>query len=86
MRIVYIYGSDYYLLTMKIAQVLHCDGKQAVIRMDSLSKLKSRAYDMNGNQVGTLVRIFGPVSRPFGLVSLKGSLNSDKLEIRERWK
>ncbi|MEM0158369.1 MAG: H/ACA RNA-protein complex protein Gar1 [Thermoplasmataceae archaeon] len=69
---------------MKIVNVLSTDHMQAVVRMDRQLRLKSKVYDMQGNQIGTLVRVFGPVSHPFGLVSLKKPINEDRLEIRER--
>ena len=43
---------------------------QLVVRMQGLPKLKSKVFDGSGKNVGKIVRIFGPVKSPYGLVAI----------------
>ncbi len=47
---------------------------QIIVKMDGCPKLKSKVLDESGRNIGKLIRIFGPVKSPYGLVAVTGQL------------
>ncbi|MCL4438843.1 MAG: hypothetical protein M1616_05725 [Candidatus Thermoplasmatota archaeon] len=43
---------------------------QVIVKMEGCPKLKSRVLDSTGRNIGKLIRIFGPVKSPYGLVAV----------------
>jgi rRNA processing protein Gar1 len=51
-------------------EILNVRGKDVTIRLNDCVKMNSKIYDNTGRMVGKIVRIFGPVTSAYGLVSI----------------
>ncbi len=60
----------YEMLTEENLEIVHVMTKQLIIRAGQCTKIKAKVLDENDNTVGRLMKIFGPVSNPYGLVNL----------------
>lgn len=59
-------------------EISHRLDNQLVVKMKGCPKIRSKVYDSKGNNVGRLIRIFGPVSSPYGLVSVSKPVDADE--------
>ena len=58
------------MLATENLEIVHVMSKQLVIRAGQCTKIKAKILDENDKTVGRLMKIFGPVSNPYGLVNL----------------
>lgn len=58
--------------------ISHRLDNQLVVKMSQCPKLRSKVYDSNGNSVGRLIRIFGPVNSPYGLIAVSKPVDGDE--------
>lgn len=56
--------------------------RQLVIRVGQCTKMKAKIVDENNKTVGRLMKVFGPVSNPYGLVNLNEEVSEpEKLRL-----
>ena len=51
-------------------EIVSMKNKEIVVRIKECIKMYAKAYDENGRNIGKLVRVFGPVSNPYGLIRI----------------
>lgn len=62
--------------------LVHRMNKQLVIRVGQCTKMKAKVVDENDKIVGRLMKIFGPVSNPYGLVNMNEDVSEpEKLRL-----
>ncbi len=57
-------------MEQKYIEIVHKLNKQLVIRVGQCTIMKAKIVDRDNKTVGRLMKIFGPVTNPYGLVSL----------------
>lgn len=65
--------------TQERCEIVSMKNKEIVVRIKECIKMYAKAYDNNGRNVGRLVRVFGPVSKPYGLIRM----NPDVKDLNE---
>lgn len=63
------------MLETENIEIVHRMNKQLVIRAGNCIKIKARLVDKDNNTVGRLMKIFGPVSNPYGLINLNEEIS-----------
>ena len=57
--------------------------KEVVVRVKECIKMYAKAYDKEGRNIGRLVRVFGPVSKPYGLIRMNPDVkNADEIYVK----
>lgn len=46
-----------------------------IISMPNAVNLRTKVYSKDGKKIGSIVKILGPVSGPYGIVGLEGSID-----------
>ncbi len=70
------------MLAKENLEIVHVMNKQLVVRAGQCTKIKAKVLDQNDKIVGRLMKIFGPVSNPYGLVNLNEEVKEpDKLRL-----
>lgn len=63
-------------------EIVHMMTRQLVIRVGQCTKMKAKIVDENNKTVGRLMKVFGPVSNPYGLVNLNEEVSEpEKLRL-----
>lgn len=60
-------------------EIVHKRKGELVIKLDQCVKIQAKVFDSNDKNIGKIIRIFGPVSKPYGLVKID-KLEDEKLE------
>lgn len=70
------------LLEQENLVIVHNMNKQLVIRVGQCTKMKAKVVDENNRTIGKLMKIFGPVKNPYGLVNLNEEVSEpEKLRL-----
>lgn len=70
------------MLAKENLEIVHVMNKQLVVRAGQCTKIKAKVLDQNDKIVGRLMKIFGPVSNPYGLVNLNEEVKEpEKLRL-----
>ncbi len=64
-----------YFIAMDNCHVLYIKGREMVISMHNAVNLRTKVYSKDGKRIGSIVKILGPVSSPYGIVGLDGSID-----------
>lgn len=66
------------MLEVKDIEIVHSMNKQLVIRVGNCTKIKAKLVDENDKVVGRLMKVFGPVSNPYGLINLNEEISGNQ--------
>lgn len=66
------------LLTLETIEIVHRMNRQLVIRAGQCTRMKAKVVDEKDKVVGRLMKVFGPVSNPYGLVNLNEDVSESE--------
>lgn len=65
-------------------QIVHRLNHEVLVLIPEKVKMYEKVYDRSGNKIGKIVRILGPVSKPYGVVKTESPLPEDVGEVYTR--